>query len=487
MEDKISANIDSEPNDALICLRKFVRPREDSDIARDLSFPAVENDKSRTDGSMPPSNDAIHVLRWAKDHPEYYKVSWLAKILPHKIFNEVCQKVYFAVDDYSEVEFLIANGYLYWLFSEYFIISGSEEYRFYYAQCQQNLHTTLSRFPLLSSASMETIAALTIGALYAIEISNATLAWTFSSAASNHCQTLGYHRLPSKSSSSDPHMATRSQLFWTVYGIDKGLSLRLGRASNIQDSEITLHPSPNESPCTKNSRIQGKVYDQLFSPFGLSRPQNERHICAKALAVEVRELIKQSDDAGLAFMTNPAAFGDKMRGVHIRIEKLIQYSLLVLLLQAMHTPRGPLSCASESCVTAARDTLALHEECTSILHANESFMMTNYTSWTILHTPFVPFIILFCYSIQCSDENELSRLESFTASLQPATSPSESVRGPHRLFRVLCRVARQYIKTNSTSNTADYGISLNSTDYLSMLNFASFGDEANFGGDGVGV
>lgn len=81
-------------------------------------------------------------------------------------------------------------------------------------------------------------------------------------------------------------------------------------------------------------------------------------------------------------MIDPAPFeGDKLRGVYIRIEKLIRYSLLALLLQVMPTSRGFLSCPSESCVAAARDALVLHEECTSILHTDESFLMTNYTSW----------------------------------------------------------------------------------------------------------
>jgi hypothetical protein len=71
--------------------------------------------------------------------------------------------VYFAVDEYTEVEFIIANAYLSYMFSEHVIISGLQEYREYCRLCRENLEKALSRLPLLLPASMEVIAALTIG------------------------------------------------------------------------------------------------------------------------------------------------------------------------------------------------------------------------------------------------------------------------------------------------------------------------------------
>lgn len=136
-------------------------------------------------------------------------------------------------------------------------------------------------------------------ALRAIETSKATLAWTFSSAASSLCQTLGYHRLPSTKNAQEPARNAESILFWTVYGLDKTLSLRFGRASNIQEAEVTLPPNPNESRCTKIGRVIRKTHDQLFGPSGLSRPENERIMSAEVLAAEVRTLIELSKNEEL--------------------------------------------------------------------------------------------------------------------------------------------------------------------------------------------
>ncbi|THX04745.1 hypothetical protein D6D17_05495 [Aureobasidium pullulans] len=81
-----------------------------------------------------------------------------------------------------------------------------------------------------------------IQAYYAIEFSTASLCWSLASKASALCQTLGYHRTVT----SHDRVVTNSKytrfLFWTTYYLDKSLSLRLGRASTIQDWDVTAIP-----------------------------------------------------------------------------------------------------------------------------------------------------------------------------------------------------------------------------------------------------
>jgi len=120
------------------------------------------------------------------------------------------------------------------------------------------------------------------------------MAWTFISAASGLCQTLGYHRQHSSRENGQPLRAAQELLFWTVYKLDKGLSLRFDRPSNIRDAEITLPFDPDEPQATRLGRIQGRVYDQLYSPVGLSRPDEERGHIAETLARELRELISET-------------------------------------------------------------------------------------------------------------------------------------------------------------------------------------------------
>ena len=122
---------------------------------------------------------------------------------------------------------------------------------------------------------------------------NPSLGWKFISMASNFCIILGYHQKPGGKGSRDPEEAsyrTRLQLFWRVYEIDKGLSFRFGRYSNLRDSEITVSHETYEPRCTKVAKIQGMVYEQLLSVHGLSRPEHERVSIAQDLAKELRAI-----------------------------------------------------------------------------------------------------------------------------------------------------------------------------------------------------
>jgi hypothetical protein len=84
-------------------------------------------------------------------------------VLPLLQFTEVCRKVYFAVEEYSDIESLLANGFLYYIFSEHYITSGIPRYKEYYCMCRLNFLNGLRRLPLFLPATREVVAALTLG------------------------------------------------------------------------------------------------------------------------------------------------------------------------------------------------------------------------------------------------------------------------------------------------------------------------------------
>lgn len=67
-----------------------------------------------------------------------------------------------------------------------------------------------------------------------------------------------------------------------------------------------------------------------------------------------------------------------------------------------------------------------------------------------MHTPFVPFNILFTRAVQLLDFDDLDRLDKFTGSLTPHSTDEESLTHPSRLYKLLCKAARLYVATNST-------------------------------------
>lgn len=133
--------------------------------------------------------------------------------------------------------------------------------------------------------------------LFSVENSKAMAAWSFISTALNHCQTMGYHRVQSRHAKARPcgydeQRKMEISLFRTVLMLEKGLALRLGRPSGIRDSEMTLTAEPNEHRTTKIARIQGQVYNQLYSPSSLPAAA-DRIAQALYFANEVRDIIGQ--------------------------------------------------------------------------------------------------------------------------------------------------------------------------------------------------
>lgn len=91
----------------------------------------------------------------------------------------------------------------------------------------------------------------------------------------------------------------KNRLFWSIYCIDKALSLRLGRASTIQDYDISLSWASSRlgGPDPYNevyilwihlAKIQGKVYEKLYSPAALCLPESERVEHARNLASDMQ-------------------------------------------------------------------------------------------------------------------------------------------------------------------------------------------------------
>ena len=140
---------------------------------------------------------------------------------------------------------------------------------------------------------------LTIKAIHAIEISKPSFAWTLTSTAARLCQTLGYHRASSMEHDSPSVQQAKASLFWSIYCLDKALSLRLGRSSSIQDYDISLSTDFDAGYVVEPwitiyplwmrlARIQGKVYELLYSPAALSQPEDDRVSHARQLASDMQ-------------------------------------------------------------------------------------------------------------------------------------------------------------------------------------------------------
>lgn len=106
---------------------------------------------------------------------------------------------------------------------------------------------------------------------------------TLISAAASHCQSLGYNHGSSHGSSSNSR-----RLFWSVYMLEKEVSIFFGRASALQDADIdvALPVFSRKGPVErwdrlfeagiKLARIQRRICNDLYSRKSLKLGQTER-------------------------------------------------------------------------------------------------------------------------------------------------------------------------------------------------------------------
>jgi hypothetical protein len=158
------------------------------------------------------------------------------------------------------------------------------------------MEVAMSQLDLYLPATYENILALLLGSAQAIEMCKPSLCWTMISTAAHLSQNLGYHRYQTMKDDSEEDRNAKIHVFWFIYVMDKTLSLRLGRASIIQDWDMSL-PYPNIDSdharfgslvqqgqrgtelllyWIKIAQIQGNVYERLFSSAAFLKPMNER-------------------------------------------------------------------------------------------------------------------------------------------------------------------------------------------------------------------
>lgn len=117
-------------------------------------------------------------------------------------------------------------------------------------------------------------------------------------------QALGLHKAHLQDPENNVLIRRKARLFATIYVADKMLSLRLGRASLIRDEEVPhdirmlmrgVNTAPYRLPMQwlELARIQGMVYDQLYSPRALQQTREVKKTLATALLQKVDAMMSQ--------------------------------------------------------------------------------------------------------------------------------------------------------------------------------------------------
>lgn len=222
--------------------------------------------------------------------------------------KQIFREAYNAPEECSTGRRILVYGILYNLFTEFgcYPLLGQkiESYRQYAHVCKTHMEIAMSQLDLFLPASYENILALLLAAAYAVELCKPSLCWILNSTAAGLAQHLGYHRISSMKNDSAEERSAKVHVFWFIYLLDKTLSLRLGRASVIQDWDMSLpYPNTEEDPVLRTSgkgaqmqvywiklaQIQGHTYEQLFSPAAFLKSDEERIRSATELVEAINQ------------------------------------------------------------------------------------------------------------------------------------------------------------------------------------------------------
>lgn len=207
----------------------------------------------------------------------------------------------------------------------------------------------------------------------ALFMARPAILWAMTSKALDMCQTLGYHRVQTHIHDTPAMREQKIWMFWVMYMTSMAVSLRLGRPSAMPEYDISVQiPKPDETSfnrfgnavvrCMQFSRVQGRIYEVLYSYSALSQQPRIRAHRAGLLADDLRAVYMQIMHDR---KRTEEKWGDR-HGFYIRVEQitseLTYYILRTLILRAVPVAPGSNTSLSAECLDAARTTFEKHLE-----------------------------------------------------------------------------------------------------------------------------
>jgi hypothetical protein len=255
--------------------------------------------------------------------------------------------------------------------------------------------------------------------------------------AAGLCQVLGYHRYQTMKDDTEEDRNNKIHIFWMIYVFDKTMSLRLGRASFIQDWDISLPYFGDSREATdvpdgkqmltywvKVARVQGQTYEKLFSPAAFLHPPEERTRIAIELVNALNQAWYERGDACVTDLADQTSGGysqqsalknsspieaeqpskrrdgrrrpldgdpdqlDRIEDVFFFSDVVMHYSTCSLVQRAVSPDNVTFN---QECLESARAALVAHMRCSIQYNTKENEELWNgYIHWSILQAPFTP-------------------------------------------------------------------------------------------------
>ncbi|KAI4849735.1 hypothetical protein E4T44_03164 [Aureobasidium sp. EXF-8845] len=407
---------------------------------------------------LPPAPLVIALIKTAKARPSISLVAFSFKGV--EVLETLCQKVYFPLEPPPVGSMTFFYGFLYFVIRDYWS-QQDPALREYDAQavidlCEARFCAGLEKFETLTVPVMPNIQALLLGAIKAQEECKLSLSWTFLSAAATMCHTLGFHRKSSLAHEDQESADIKRHLFWQLYMLDKNLSLNLGRGSNFPDSDIDAEFfTPSSNPAQRPwdimslatilfARLQGQVYDKLYSASAIESSPEERNRVVDELSSQVNALRNQL----LSIDFSGAYYQERLIGMSHSAD-FVCYSVLTVIYRAQPSTSSTTE-ISPRCYEAARLGLENHLRCFAQFRNRSVPQQAEYVNWILLYPSFTPFTVVFIHAIATSNTTELDLLQETVHSLDHIKSLSPAAKRLHDVCAAFAKVAAAFITSQRT-------------------------------------
>ncbi|KAI9929329.1 hypothetical protein MW887_000797 [Aspergillus wentii] len=414
--------------------------------------------------TVPSLEHVLGLLRLAQT--ERQRIFIDVPVIDEAEFGGLCQKVYFAINEYSVMTWIIVNVGLFYLFTDlkdykYAAVGVTHsDIQTYTQLLTDNIEATIQSMRLFQDPSVEGIQALALLTTYCLKSGRSKLGWSCVATASAMCIDLGLHQLPKDMEMSE-RLKKRS-IFWNVYIIDKGLAFTMGRVPSIQPYDVsTERPAIHDKPGIPGhlyagffeyALIVGELQTDLFSVAARQQPQQIQIEKAKAFATR---LIGINTNLKQSLEQNPVT--DKMFASADIILDIMMHCLVTIVYRIIpcNEPNAsPLQCNS-ICVEAARHALS------TIVNAYEGFGHSP-EGWVRLLNmllslvPLAPFVVLTGHTVASSSAEDLGLLAATVTALKPISSRSISGKKLYDVCKTFHQFATVFVAQQMTVPQAQF-------------------------------
>ncbi|RGP78666.1 transcriptional regulatory [Fusarium longipes] len=406
-----------------------------------------------------PASVVLKILRTIKAHPTRFFPG--QAVTDVKLIEHLCQKVYFPTEPVTLGHITSVNGVMRLILRELVItedpLNKEHDLKALKAQAERNFHLGLETFETMTVPSFENVVVITTAVLKLQNESKPVLARNLVNAGLSHCQMLGYHRETTHQKDQSGFAESKRRLFWTLYVFDKTNSIHLGNASRVQDFEVdaqypTIPDDLSEKPwielfhlAIRLAKIQGLIFDKLYSVAGLQSPAIERRRWIDSLVADAHQWRHDLDCVD---------------GSHVRFAKLMElsmvhwnimyYSTLTTLLRAPAMP-GVGTDMTSQCFQAARLALQSHLRAFSGYDGVKMLTKADYIDWALHNQSFTPFVVIFLHSIAASSLEDVVLLEQVVDTFRHAREIHAGAEKLYQICDTFARLARRMVESRNTS------------------------------------